>query len=92
MKTIKEYKEELRKLEGFLYHNREEILKEPFSEHYDKTIIKAEVLKNTIQRLIEINNEIKVLRYNMKVNVINKEDKDSMDCRIEMLRLQKEMI
>ena len=92
MKTIKEYKEDLRKLETYIKYNIEAIENEKFSEYYDKTIIRAEVLRNTIKKLAEINNEIKVLRYNMKVNKLNKEDIDSIDCRIEMLRLQGECL
>ncbi len=92
MKTIKEYKDDLQKLETYIKYNIEAIENEKFSEYYDKTIIRAEVLRETIRKLTEINNEIRVLRYNKKVNKLNKEDIDSIDCRIEMLRLQKEMI
>lgn len=93
MKTkLANLKEQQRKLSGWLNYNSEEIKKEMFSYEYDRTIIRNEVLKQSIKQLTELYVESKLLRRKLKNSNLKSEDRDSIESRLELLRLQGGML
>lgn len=93
MKTkLANLKEQQRKLNGWLNYNSEEIKKEMFSNEYDRTIIRNEVLKQSIKQLTELYVESKLLRRKLKNRNLKSEDRDSIESRLELLRLQGGML
>ena len=82
---IRELRQQQRRLNTWIKYNEEE-------SKMPEIIVSKQVLENTIKKLNEIYVESKILKSKLKNRNLKREDRDSIEVRVELLRLKAEYL
>lgn len=82
---IRELRQQQRRLNTWIKYNEKE-------SQMPEIIVSKQVLENTIKKLNEIYVESKILKSKLKNRNLKREDRDSIEARVEILRLKAEYL